>query len=258
MDNHIFRSAALGFNRQDVMEYIEKVQREAEARINGLTAQLDEARQEGEAARQSLEDCTQERDRLSQELAERKEQFETELADLQERYEAEIDARDAAESESDQQKERLRDLEAENSLLTEQVNGLESRMEALRHEKERLTQLELDAHHRSDELLAQTQAQADEILAQARARRTEIETQAQAQAEALLAQTRKQIGASMEKSGELLHSCETIAAHVSGELRKMDVAVAQLPVGMDHLKRRLAELMEPVQENSLKKEPAAK
>ena len=47
MDNHIFRSAALGFNRQDVMEYIEKVQREAEARINGLTAQLDEARPGG-------------------------------------------------------------------------------------------------------------------------------------------------------------------------------------------------------------------
>ena len=31
MDNHIFRSAALGFNRQDVMEYIEKTQKEAEA-----------------------------------------------------------------------------------------------------------------------------------------------------------------------------------------------------------------------------------
>ena len=244
MDNHIFRSAALGFNRQDVMEYIEKVQKESEARISELTAELDAALRDGGDARQSLEDCTQERDRLSQELAERKEQFETELADLQERYEMEMDARDAAEAESDQQKERLRELETENSLLAEQVEALERQMEDLRHEKERLTQLELNAHHRSDELLAQTQAQADQMIAKAKARGTEIETQAQARADALLAETRKQISASVEKCGELLRSCESVAAHVSGELRKMDVAVAQLPVGMDHLRKGLAELAE--------------
>lgn len=245
MDNHIFRSAALGFNRQDVMEYIEKVQKEAESRAAGLTAQLDEARREGGASRQALEDCTRERDRLQEESAEQKEQLEAELADLRERYEAEMDARDAAESESDRQKERLRTLETENELLTEQVQELESRMADLRREKERLTQLELDAHHRSDELLAQTQAQADEVLAQARAQAADIQAQAQDQAQALLEETRRQIGTSVEKCGELLRSCESVAAHVSGELRKMDVAVAQLPVGMDHLKRGLAELMAP-------------
>ena len=30
MDNHIFRSALSGFNRQDVMEYIERTQKQAE------------------------------------------------------------------------------------------------------------------------------------------------------------------------------------------------------------------------------------
>jgi len=249
MDNHIFRSAALGFNRQDVMEYIEKVQRDAEARISGLTEELDEARQEGDTSRQALEDCTEERDRLRQELAERKEQYESELADLRERYETEMDARDAAESELDKQKDQLRDLEAENSLLTEQVQELESRMESLRHEKERLTQMELDARFRSDELLAQAQARVDEILAEAQARGTEIETQAQAQSDALLAETRKHIKASVEKSGELLRSCEIVAAHISGELRKMDVAVTQLPVGMNKLKKELAELVDPEKEN---------
>ena len=43
MDNHIFRSAALGFNRQDVMEYIEKTQKEAEANAASLSRRLDEA-----------------------------------------------------------------------------------------------------------------------------------------------------------------------------------------------------------------------
>lgn len=40
MDNHIFRGAALGFNRQDVMEYIEKTQKEGESAAAALTEQL--------------------------------------------------------------------------------------------------------------------------------------------------------------------------------------------------------------------------
>ena len=43
MDNHIFRSAALGFNRQDVMEYIEKTQKDAETAAADLSSQLDAA-----------------------------------------------------------------------------------------------------------------------------------------------------------------------------------------------------------------------
>lgn len=39
MDNHIFRGAALGFNRQDVMEYIEKTQKEGESAAAALTEQ---------------------------------------------------------------------------------------------------------------------------------------------------------------------------------------------------------------------------
>ena len=37
MDNHIFRSALSGFNRQDVMEYIEKTQKEGESAAAALT-----------------------------------------------------------------------------------------------------------------------------------------------------------------------------------------------------------------------------
>lgn len=237
MDNHIFRSAAFGFNRQDVMEYIEKVQKESAAKIAELSAQLDAARQEGSASQQTLEDCTQERDRLSGELAE-----------LKERYEAEINARDAAESESGRQRDRLLELEAANESLTEQVRDFESRSEDLRREKERLTQLELDARRRSDELLAQAQTQADEILAKVNASGADIEAQAQAQADALLAKARQQVAAAAAQCGDLVRSCEAMIAHVSEELRKMDTSVAQMPAGMDRLKQSLAELREPEKE----------
>jgi len=247
MDNHIFRSAALGFNRQDVMEYIEKVQRDAESKVSWLTAQMDAARQESEASGQALEECTRERDQLRQEM----DQLRQEMADLQEQFEAEKDARNAAESDAARQKVRLQDVEAENSLLAEQVQELESRTEGLRHEKERLTQLELDARSRSDELLAQSQSQVDAILAEAQIRGAEIENQAKVRSEALLAEAQKQIRASVEKCAKMLRSCESVAAHVSSELRKMDGTVAQLPVGMNQLKRELAELIgsEPEQES---------
>lgn len=237
MDNHIFRSAAFGFNRQDVLEYIERTQRESEARIFELSAQLNEARQKGSAAQQALEDCTQERDRLS-----------NELADLKERYEAEADARGTIESESDRQKDRIRELEAANDSLTEQVRNLEGRMTDLRREKEGLIQLELDARCRSDELLAQAQARADDILAKANARGADIQAQAQVQADALLSETRKQIAASVEQCEDLLRSCETLIAHVSDELQKMDAAVARMPAGMDQLKQNLAGLIESEKE----------
>ena len=41
MDNHIFRSALSGFNRQDVMAYIERTQKQAEvsaSQVLGLKA----------------------------------------------------------------------------------------------------------------------------------------------------------------------------------------------------------------------------
>mgnify|MGYP003315122021 CR=1 FL=1 len=40
MDNHIFRSAINGFNRHDVMGYIEKTQKAAAERAAALEAQL--------------------------------------------------------------------------------------------------------------------------------------------------------------------------------------------------------------------------
>ncbi|MDE7262344.1 MAG: hypothetical protein K2N78_09875 [Oscillospiraceae bacterium] len=234
MDNHIFRSAALGFNRQDVMDYIEKVQKEAETKTTGLEAQLDAARQEGDASRQALEDCMQKLTRLNAELAE-----------LKERYAAETDARGTAELESDQQRSRLQALESENRRLTARTQELESQMESLRRDKERLTQLELDARRRADELMARAQTQADDLLSEAAARGADIQTQAQAHADTLMTETRRQIAYSVEKCEDLLRSYEIVASHISSELQKMDATVSQLPAGLNHLKQGLAELIGP-------------
>ena len=68
MDNHIFRGAALGFNRQDVMEYIERTQKQAEENAARLEAQAEDLRKSGEESRQALEDLTGEKEALARQL----------------------------------------------------------------------------------------------------------------------------------------------------------------------------------------------
>ena len=68
MDNHIFRSAIGGFNRQDVMEYIERVQKRAEEDAAELEAQAGELRHANDELALQLEERTRERDGLEQQL----------------------------------------------------------------------------------------------------------------------------------------------------------------------------------------------
>ena len=110
MDNHIFRSAALGFNRQDVMEYIEKTQKEVESAAADLSRRLDEALEELAGLRRELEDRTDETERLSGELAESREQYAQEKA-----------RREELAGENARQSENMRTLTAERDRLAGQV-----------------------------------------------------------------------------------------------------------------------------------------
>ena len=72
--------------------------------------------------------------------------------------------------------------------------------------------------------------------------------QAEARRDALLAETQEQIEGSARKCGELFDACERISAHIASELRKLDVANAQLPIGLGSLKTGLAELKDKAKE----------
>src|SRR5699024_4540872 len=92
MENTLFRSALAGCNRQDVMAYIEKAQKEASETAQRLEEENETLRREGEELRQSLEALTQERDQLSGQTVELTEQ----CAGLRSALEAETAAREAA------------------------------------------------------------------------------------------------------------------------------------------------------------------
>ena len=201
-----FRSAAFGgFNRQDVMDYITAAAKENGQRIAAL-----------EAERDALQSAAAERDVLQTEaesLRERNAALEASLAEMsRERDVYKIRA------EADAAREpRLRELEAQ----AEEYQAL----------KQHIAQIELDAHKRADQITAQAQREADQITAAARR-----------EAEKARAQLSEEIRALSGRYEEILHTLEVASGHVTGELRKMDVAVGQLPLTFNRLSNLLRQL----------------
>ena len=244
MDNHIFRSALSGFNRQDVMAYIERTQKQAEEAAAGLEARLAELEQAAAGAREELTACQEEREDLRRQL----EDMTLRYNHAKNNWDAQSEAKDSFRRDVAQRDQTVRELTGENQRLFRQVQDLESQMDALRREKEKLTQLELDAHRRSDEVLSKAQAEAQALLEQAEAQARRTEEAAQARAQALLAEAEGRIGETAAQCGQVFASFETITGHLTAELRKLDVTAAQLPIGLAPLKEALAELQEKAKE----------
>ena len=112
---------------------------------------------------------------------------------------------------------------AEKERLTRRVLELEEQISSFRRDKERVAQLELEARQRAADTVEEAQRQA---------------------ADAMLRETEERLTAIVEQYGGLFSSFESISAHVSSELRKMDVSVSQLPLSFNHLREGLQSVLE--------------
>lgn len=254
MDNHFFRSALNGFNRQDVIEYIEKAQREASARVQTLEMQIGSLNAGTEELRSALEGCTQERDASRTQLT----QIEQEYAQAKAELESLREQQYVLESE-------LNSARSAQTALSEQLQAMQDEVTAARKEKESVAQLELEARKRAEELLEETRIQAEELLAQARSQAQALLTNANEQSEAAIraayeraeeicAATEAHVNRTGDETTALITTVETIVAHVAAELRKMDVAVAQLPINFDRLKDDIKELQQQSADRSMLQE----
>ncbi len=141
MENYSFKSVAFGgFDKQDVVRYLEQAseksaaaQRELEAENETLRRQAAEQAEQLEQLRTQAEELREERDRLQ--------------ADL----EAEAAARNRLEP--------LRDLEQEVARLTAEADSLRPDAEAYARFKERLGTIECEARKRADDLEKEAAAQ---------------------------------------------------------------------------------------------------
>ncbi len=192
MENHTFKSVAFGgFDKQDVIQYIEQSAKEASAVQEKLQQENDSLRTE----RESLAD---------------------KVAALEKQLEA---------------------LTAERNSLAarlEQESAARQALESTKPELERLTaeveKLRPDAH-----AYAQFRARIGAIECEARERAANLEASTTAQLQRTVDLFRAQYQT-------LMSTFETTASHVTGELRKVEVNLSQLPRAMDQAGTELNEL----------------
>ena len=151
--DHPFRSAALGgFNRQDVLDYLEKMSAENAQRQQELQQKLETAE---DAQRQLSAQTAQQEEQLAilrrdrDQLKEQLEQVQQALASSQAQEEAQESALTALRQERDELKARVEVLEPEAA--------------AYETIKDRTAGVELEAHCRAQNVLDQANVQAKEL-----------------------------------------------------------------------------------------------
>ena len=136
-------------------------------------------------------------DAANERLQEERDRLAEELEQVQQQLLEEREARQA-----------LKKAAAERDQLQGQVRDLECQAEEYRRMKEQVAQIELDAH---------------------KLQRTEQE------AAGIRAQLREKIETVVGEYTSLLSDFDVLRTHISGELRKMDTAVGQLPIAFHRL-----------------------
>lgn len=186
MDNYSIKTVAFGgFNKQDVIAYIEKsakesaaLQKEYEDEIAALRAQVSALNSEADALRAEMAETLSERDALATVFA--------------------------------KEQQLCRELEALKP-AAESARQLQSEIDALRPDAQAYAQLR-------DHLGV--------IECEARKRANDLET-------ATAAQLLETVDLFRRQYQILMNTFETTAAHVTAELRKMEVSLSHLPRAMD-------------------------
>lgn len=192
MENNTFKSVTFGgFDKQDVIRYIEQTARESaqlqeklQQENDGLRAEVETISAREEALRTELEALTGERDRIRMEL------------------------------------ERASAAQAALELLKDEMAHLMAETEQLRPDAE---------------AYAQFRERIGAIECEARKRAADLETATQA----CLRQVTESFRAQYQT---LMNTFDATAAHVTGELRKVEVNLMQLPRAMDCPGAQLKEL----------------
>ena len=192
MENNTFKTAVFGgFDRQDVIQYIERFAREsAEAQ--------DQLMEENEKLRQQVEELTAQTDGLTAQVSQ--------LTEENEKLTSELNRERSTCSELEPMKEEVR-------RLTDEVNTLRPDAAEYTQFWDRMGSIERDSRKRAADL-----------------------------EDATAAKLRETVDRFQTNYQELMRTFETAAAHVTGELRKVEVNLTQLPRAMDKSGADLNEL----------------
>ena len=192
METNTFKSVAFGgFDKQDVIRYIEQTARDTAALQERLQGENQELRTEAEALKNRV------RELEAQLTAENS---------LRKQIEAQAEEARAAQ-------QLLEAARAEAEHLSAELKRLRPEAEAYAQFRDRVGDIECEAHKRAAELESTT-----------------------------MAQLKRTVDLFREQYVEMMSVFETTASHVTGELRKVEVNLSQLPRAMDQAGTEMNEL----------------
>lgn len=231
MENTFKSSVFGGFNRDDVIRYIEKTSLESKQQIEALEQESDGLCRENAELRDKLAAAERERDKLAESYSTASSAQET-ISELRAQIEEGAQKLASAKADCDRQ------LKAKDEAAEQRIAELEAqhaeRLSAAEQERKRLLS-ELD------ELRPQV-----EEYGRVKAHIADIELSARERADALDAATRERlqamIAACRGHCEQVLSTLGATCESVSNGLKRADAAVAQLPEAFTTLEGQLDEL----------------
>lgn len=210
--DHQFRSAALGgFNKQDVLDYLELLVKEHSAQMQSMQEQLDQAQQQALEYSQQAGQLNQLRQE-NQQLLQQNQLIQGELNNSR--------------SQNEHLQAQLNAAQADRAALQTQVDKLQPDAAAYAAVKERTAGVELDAHRRAQGIVDQANDEAQHLhtqMEQWMARMSREYTDLRAQADAAVAHA----GGELEKAGKLLTQLTQKLAQQDAVLENMERAYAK-------------------------------
>ena len=229
--DHPFRSAALGgFNRQDVLDYLEKTSAENAQRQQEL--------------QQKLEAAEEERRQLSAKTTEQEEQLAILRRDrdqLKEQLEQVQQALNSSQAREEAQEEALAALRQERDTFKSRAEALEPDAAAYEAIKERTAGAELEAHCRAQNVLNQADAQAKELRRNMEQwiGRVELEYDA----------LRSEVESTVSHAADKLEKAGKCLEQITALLADQDVALEALSQAYDHTDPSKVPAPVPLQED---------
>ena len=229
--DHPFRSAALGgFNRQDVLDYLEKTSAENAQRQQEL--------------QQKLEAAEEERRQLSAKTTEQEEQLAILRRDrdqLKEQLEQVQQALNSSQAREEAQEEALAALRQERDTLKSRAEALEPDAAAYEAIKECTAGVELEAHCRAQNVLNQADAQAKELRRNMEQwiGRVELEYDA----------LRSEVESTVSHAADKLEKAGKCLEQITALLADQDVALEALSQAYDHTDPSKVPAPVPLQED---------
>ena len=201
-----FRKAVFGgFNRQDVTDYISRMAAEHRERLEQLEKDLASLRAQLDGKAD-----------LEQAMEELRRNYENTAQELEEERVA---------------KEQYRRQLADSASQMEKLGHFQRQAEEYSGVKEHIADIELEARRRADGMLAEAKAQSAAMVAEAERSVRDLRSCTANELQELYVQYQ-----------QLTAAFQTAAAHVSEELRRMDVAAGQLPLSFDKTRSKLEKL----------------